>query len=77
KFLDTQYFREILEDFQVSVHHKEVEVNTKIEVRKVYLQIDRFLFTTAIFNILENAVKYGKEKVAITFRTELKKDGYE
>lgn len=77
KFLDTQYFKEILEDFQVSVHNKEVEVNTKIEVRKVYLQIDRFLFTTAIFNILENAVKYGKEKVAITFRTELKKDGYE
>ncbi len=76
KFLDNQYFKEILEDFKLSVGNKDVEINAKIEYRDVSLNIDRFLFTTAVFNILENAVKYGKEKVKITIRTELKNDVY-
>ncbi|WP_109437800.1 sensor histidine kinase KdpD [Aquimarina sp. AU119] len=76
-FLDNKYFNEILEDFKLSVGNKEVEINAKIEYRDVFLNIDRFLFTTAVFNILENAVKYGKEKVKITMRTELKNNSYE
>ncbi|WP_271766859.1 sensor histidine kinase [Aquimarina algiphila] len=76
-FLDNKYFNEILEDFKLSVGNKEVEINSKIEYRDVFLNIDRFLFTTAVFNILENAVKYGKEKVKITMRTELKNNSYE
>ena len=35
------------------------------------------MFTTALLNILDNAVKYGKDEVEIVFRTYLKDDLYE
>lgn len=76
KVLDSVYFKEVVADFKLSVKNKEVEVSTKIEFRDVDLNIDKFLFTTALFNVMENAVKYGKEKVKIKIRTELKNEGY-
>ncbi|PKV50725.1 phospho-acceptor domain-containing protein [Aquimarina sp. MAR_2010_214] len=76
KILDNKYFKEVIEDFKLSVKNKEVEVSAKIEFRDVHLNIDKFLFTTALFNVMENAVKYGKEKVNIKIRTELRKEAY-
>ncbi len=74
---DKQYFGEVLEDFKLSVKDKHVEFNTQIELKEVALNIDKFLFTTAILNILDNAVKYGKEKVKISLQTTLKNNSYE
>ncbi len=74
---DTLYFQEVIDDFKLSVKDKEVDVNTVIESKEVNLNIDKFLCTTALLNVLENAVKYGNEKVEINLRTELKNNVYE
>ncbi|WP_233194514.1 sensor histidine kinase KdpD [Aquimarina sp. I32.4] len=76
RVLDTEYFKEAVEDFKLSVKHKDVEVYEKIEYNPVYINIDKFLFTTALFNVMENAVKYGKEKVKISIQTEFKNNNY-
>lgn len=77
KVLVDRYLKEIIEDFKLSVNGRQVLINTKIEFRNAYLNIDKFLFTTALLNILDNAVKYGQENVEIKIKTELKKDTYQ
>ncbi|MDH7446679.1 sensor histidine kinase [Aquimarina sp. 2201CG14-23] len=77
KILDDTYFQNVLKDFELSVQDKNVSIISKIEFREVYLSIDKFMFTTALLNVLDNAVKYGKEKVELIFRTYLKEDQYE
>jgi len=75
--LDTTYFNELIGDFKLSVQDKNVDVHAKMEFREVELHIDKFMFTTALLNILENAVKYGKNPVGIMIRTYLREDQYE
>ncbi len=75
--LDDTYFQNLLKDFELSVQGKNVSIVSKIEFREVHLSIDKFMFTTALLNVLDNAVKYGGEKVDIVFRTYLKEDQYE
>lgn len=75
--IDDSYFNNVIEDFKLSVQDKNVIVRSKIEFREVQLNIDPFMFTTALLNILENAVKYGKDPIEITLRTYLKEEHYE
>ncbi|WP_298320787.1 HAMP domain-containing sensor histidine kinase [uncultured Aquimarina sp.] len=77
EILDDIYFQNVLKDFELSVQNKNVSIVSKIEFREVHLSIDKFMFTTAILNVLDNAVKYGKENTEIVFRTYLKDDQYE
>jgi len=70
------YFKNIIDDFKLSVQNKDVNIITKIEFREVVLTIDKFMFTTALLNILDNAVKYGKKGGTIIFRTYLKNNTY-
>ncbi|MEW7278224.1 HAMP domain-containing sensor histidine kinase [Aquimarina sp. 2201CG1-2-11] len=76
KISDKKYLQEVVEDFKLSVIDKPVKVDTKFTLKKVTLTIDRFLFTTALLNILDNAVKYGKEDVQITIQTEFDDNAY-
>ncbi|MDB4292915.1 HAMP domain-containing histidine kinase [Maribacter sp.] len=75
--IDEVYFKNIIDDFTLSVQSKKLVLTTAIESTEVALRIDSFLFTTALFNILENAVKYGKESVKIDLTTRLKNSMYE
>ncbi len=77
KIKSTSYFKNVIEDFKLSVQDKSVDVITKIEFREVALSIDKFMFTTALLNILDNAVKYGNEEVNLVFRTFLRSNAYE
>tara|TARA_R110002050_G_scaffold213131_1_gene349338 strand:+ start:113 stop:1510 length:1398 start_codon:yes stop_codon:yes gene_type:complete len=58
------YLHMIVNDFQISLDSKSITFNKNITTDKEIL-IDKFYFTTAILNILENAVKYGKENLEI------------
>ncbi len=75
--IDDAYFKNLLDDFELSVQSKDLTIVRNIEVKEVVFRIDTFLFTTALFNILENAVKYGKESVEIVLKTYLKNNRYE
>ncbi len=75
--LDNQYFNDLLQDFKLSTQRQDMIIIEEIFVPEVMLRIDRFHFTTALFNILENAVKYGnKEKTEIKVVTQLKNGHY-
>jgi two-component system phosphate regulon sensor histidine kinase PhoR len=61
-----EYLNTILDDFMLSVSGQNVEMNRVIDGNKNIL-IDKFYFTTALFNLLENAIKYTEENVKINF----------
>ena len=59
----SNYINTILDDFLLSTDHK-VKLQRDIQSNNI-IQIDKFYFTTAILNILENAVKYCQNKPII------------
>lgn len=75
--IDSDYFKNIIDDFSLSVQSQDLTIQRSIESKEVILRIDTFLFTTALFNILENAVKYGKEAIEINIISQLKNNQYE
>lgn len=75
--IDDIYFKNRIADFTLSVQSQDLTIQTQIEPKEVMLRIDTFLFTTALFNILENAVKYGKESLEIGVNTRLTNNHYE
>ena len=74
--IDNEYFKNLISDFKLSVQHTDLHIINEVYTPEVMLRIDRFHFTTALLNILENAVKYGVEKVEVTLKTELKNGNY-
>ncbi|WP_435415662.1 sensor histidine kinase [Polaribacter aestuariivivens] len=58
------YLNMIIDDFQLSLGLKSIQIDKKITVN-TEIYIDKFYFTTALLNILENAVKYGKDDLQI------------
>lgn len=57
-------FNEIIDDFLIAIENSNVEINRKF-VGEGLIKLDRFYMTTAISNILENAVKYGSNKIDV------------
>lgn len=71
--------RDIVNDFKISQNHIEIITDFKSET---LLKLDKFHFTTAIINVLDNAVKYGAKTIYIstsiqnnTFKVSIKDDG--
>ncbi|MFK7811966.1 MAG: sensor histidine kinase [Maribacter sp.] len=77
QIIDNNYFKNCIDDFALSVQSQDLTIQRSIEPKEVILRIDTFLFTTALFNILENAVKYGRESIEIRINTSLKNNHYE
>lgn len=53
----------IIEDFKIG--YPEISIETDFQTQKMVLVLDKFHLTTAILNVLENAVKYGSSKIAV------------
>ena len=62
----------ILDDFHLA--YPNVEIQSELTTTESILLLDKFHLTTAITNVLENAVKYGCQN--ITIKTEIKKDQF-
>ncbi len=54
----------IIADFKLAF--PQVEIHTDFEHTKATLNLDRFHLTTAIVNVLENAVKYGCQNITVS-----------
>jgi signal transduction histidine kinase len=67
----SDYLKTIINDFKLSLDSESNQIIDKIDLDK-NISIDTFYFTTAILNILENAVKYGKENLKITIYADIK-----
>ncbi|TDW49111.1 signal transduction histidine kinase [Flavobacterium sp. 270] len=62
--VNTEYFlTSIVEDFKIG--YPNISIETDFETQKTILVLDKFHLTTAILNVLENAVKYGSKHILI------------
>ena len=68
----SKYMNTILDDFVLSIDNKEVSLTRNISASEQKITVDKFYITTALFNILENGVKYSNEKIEINCTTEIK-----
>ena len=59
------YLNTILDDFMLSVKSKNVQINRSFSTTIDTIDIDKFYITTALLNILENAVKYSNHELII------------
>lgn len=73
---DNVFFKNLLSDFEIATQHAHLTVLNKVYSPEVLLRIDRFHLTTALLNMLENAVKYGKDQVTVTVTTRLVNRNY-
>ncbi|MDR6300992.1 sensor histidine kinase [Mesonia maritima] len=64
------FLNHIVEDFKLSVEAKPLQIAIAFNHQEKELKIDPFYFSTAIFNLLDNAVKYSKEKAKIKITTD-------
>jgi signal transduction histidine kinase len=62
----------ILDDFHIA--YPNIEIQSQLSTLELNLLLDKFHLTTAITNVLENAMKYGCQN--ITIKTEIKKDQF-
>ena len=76
QIIDNTFFKELIEDFKLSTQHNKLTIHNEVCIKEVLLRVDRFHFTTAILNILENAVKYGNEEIEITIHTTIRNNNY-
>jgi signal transduction histidine kinase len=71
--IDTESFlNTIVADFKIT--YPKVTIETHFNTKETSLVLDKFHLTTAILNVLENAVKYGSSK--ITIKTEILKNQF-
>jgi len=74
--VDNEYFDDLIADFKLSTQQHQLNIINNVYTEEVLLRIDTFHFTTALFNILENAVKYGNDQTEILIETSLKGNEY-
>lgn len=67
------YMNTVLDDFALSANSKNITINRSFSIENNTINIDKFYITTALLNILENAVKYANEEVIIQCTVESKK----
>ena len=66
------YINTLLDDFQLAVKSKDIIINRNFSISTKNIKIDKFYVTTALLNILENAVKYSGDSIVIDCNVESK-----
>ncbi|MFH7018800.1 sensor histidine kinase [Flavobacterium sp. FlaQc-47] len=62
--IDTESFiAAIVNDFKIT--YPKIDIKTNFQTGKTNLVLDKFYLTTALLNVLENAVKYGSNTITI------------
>lgn len=56
----------IVEDFKIG--YPKITIETDFQTQKTVLVLDKFHLTTALLNVLENAVKYGSSNISVKTR---------
>ncbi|RKS20289.1 signal transduction histidine kinase [Flavobacterium endophyticum] len=57
------FLNSIVNDFQIA--YPNISIAKELDTQKISLNLDKFHLTTAITNVLENAVKYGCKNIAV------------
>ena len=67
------YLNTIIDDFTMACKTKNAIIERAINIENKIINIDKFYITTAIYNILENAVKYNDGDATIIFKASVNK----
>jgi signal transduction histidine kinase len=59
------YLNTVLDDFMLAVKFENATLNRKFSITNTTITLDKFYITTAVLNILENAVKYAGDPLII------------
>lgn len=59
------YVNTVLDDFQLAVKSKAIIINRNFSGTPKTIKLDKFYITTALLNVLENAVKYSGDEIII------------
>lgn len=60
-----KFMNQLIQDFQLAMKKENLVLNSNIKLDEVRLSLDTFHFTTALQNILENAVKYNQMETKV------------
>ncbi len=63
KLTDTVLFKNIIEDY--AIKNSDVNITQSIDNSTTPLYLDKFHFTTALQNLLDNAIKYGSDIIEL------------
>ncbi len=66
-----EFLTSLLDDFELTVKDQEVSLSRHFKVSSTIVLMDRFYISTAITNILENAVKYNHGEIKLNFTAEV------
>lgn len=58
------FLNSIINDFQIA--YPDILIEKMLDSKKISINLDKFHLTTAITNVLENAVKYGCTNIKVT-----------
>lgn len=71
-FNGSTFLNELLDDYMLSITSSEITLKRNIESTGIAIEADKFYLSTAIINILNNAIKYGGTKLTINYGVEKK-----
>ncbi|KAF2330699.1 sensor histidine kinase [Flavobacterium daemonense] len=66
KIQTEDFLLSIVSDFKITF--PKIDIKTDFQTQKTILALDKFHLTTAFLNVLENAVKYGSNKITVKTR---------
>lgn len=61
------FLNEMLDDYMLSIPTSEITINRNIESTGLSISADKFYLSTAIINLLNNAIKYGGTKLTVNY----------
>ncbi|WP_410005238.1 sensor histidine kinase [Aequorivita nionensis] len=61
------FMNELLDDYLLSVNSSEIKLHRNIDSTGIALEADKFYLSTAIINLLNNAIKYGGTELTVSY----------
>ncbi|MDC7999876.1 HAMP domain-containing sensor histidine kinase [Aequorivita todarodis] len=66
-FNGSVFINELLDDYLLSINSSEIKVQRNIDSTGIALEADKFYLSTAIINLLNNAIKYGGTELTVSY----------
>lgn len=65
--MSTSFLQTLINDYRLS--KKDIQIENQLEEDGSWIEVDQFHITTALLNILDNAVKYGGTEIVFSSKT--------
>lgn len=66
-FNGSVFINELLDDYLLSINSSEIKIQRNIDSTGIAIEADKFYLSTAIINLLNNAIKYGGTELTVSY----------